>query len=83
MKVTLSTFLGITGNGFLEPYSANLYVDEWDELFEEWFPKKVVDGMKYVKELDPYLDYEIIAFHQTLNYGEIEIQDIYVRKIEE
>lgn len=38
--------------------------------------------MKYVKELDPYLDYEIIAFHQTLNYGEIESQDIYVRKIE-
>lgn len=83
MKVTLRTFLRITGNSILEPYSANLYVDEWDELFEEWFPKKVVDGMKYVKELDPYLDYEIIVFHQTLNYGEIESQDIYVRKIEE
>lgn len=40
MKVTLRTFLGITGNGFLEPYAANLYVDEWDELFEEWQPKK-------------------------------------------
>lgn len=83
MKVTLRTFLGITGNGFLEPYSANLYVDEWDELFEEWFPRKVINSMKHVKELEPYLDYEIIAFHQTLNYGEIESQDIYVRKIKE
>lgn len=40
MKVTLRTFLSITGNSILEPYTANLYVDEWDELFEEWFPKK-------------------------------------------
>lgn len=40
MKVTLRTFLRITGNSILEPYLANLYVDEWDELFEEWFPKK-------------------------------------------
>ena len=83
MKVTLRTFLGITENSILEPYTANLYVDEWDELFEEWSPKKVVDGMKYVKELDPYLDYEILVFHQTLNYSEIESQDIYVIKIEE
>lgn len=83
MKVTLRTFLGITGNGFLEPYAANLYVDEWDELFEEWQPKKVIDSMKHVSELEPYLDYEITDFHQELNYGEIESQDIYVRKIEE
>ena len=82
MKVTLRKFLDIVGNDFLEPYAANLYADEWDELFEEWFPRKVVDSMKYVKELEPYLDYEITAFHQTLNYGEIESQDIYVRKIE-
>lgn len=40
MKVTLRTFLGITGNGILEPYAVNLYVDEWDELFEEWQPKR-------------------------------------------
>lgn len=83
MKVTLSTFLGITVNGFLEPYSANLYVDEWDELFEEWQLKKVIDSMKHASELEPYLDYEITDFHQKLNYGEIESQDIYVRKIEE
>lgn len=83
MKVTLRTFLGITGNGFLESYTANLYVDEWDELFEEWQPKKVIDSMKHASELEPYLDYEITDFHQTLNYGEIESQDIYVRKIEE
>lgn len=83
MKVTLRTFLSITGNGILEPYTANLYVDEWDELFEEWQPKKVIDSMKHASELEPYLDYEITYFHQTLNYGEIESQDIYVRKIEE
>lgn len=83
MKVTLRTFLGITGNGILEPYAVNLYVDEWDELFEEWQPKKVIDSMKHASELDQYLDYEITDFHQELNYCEIESQDIYVRKIEE
>lgn len=83
MKVTLRTFLKITGNDFLEPYAANLYADEWDELFEEWQPRKVIDSMEHTSELEPYLDYEITDFHQELNYGEIESQDIYVRPIEQ
>ena len=82
MKVTLRKFLGIVGDNFLETYIACLYVEEWDELFEEWFPRKVVDSMKSMKEIEPYMEYEITVFHQTLNYGEIESQDIYVRKIE-
>lgn len=83
MKVTLRKFMDIVGDDFLETYIASLYIEEWDELFQEWFSKRVIDTMTSIDEIEPYMEYEITAFHQTLNYGEIEEQEIYVRKIEE
>lgn len=82
MKVTLRKFLEIVDGNFIEPYLANLYVDEWDELFEEWSPRMKLETIKGVSELEPYMDYEICNFHQTFRYGELISQDIYVRKIE-
>lgn len=83
MKVTLRKFLDIVGSNFIETYIACLYVYEWDELFEEWFPKMVAENIKTMEELEPYMDYEIVAFRQGLNYGQVDKQDIYVREIEE
>lgn len=82
-KITLRQFLEITGKDFIETWLANLYVDEWDGDFQEWFSKIRIKQIKNISELNPYMDYEITAFHQTLCYGEIDRQDIYVRKIEE
>lgn len=81
MKVTLKKFLEITGEEIIETYIANLYIEEWDDVFEEWFAKKKLENIVNVRELDPYMDYEITGFHQTVMY-EIDSQDIYVRKIE-
>ena len=80
MKVTLRKFLEITGEDIIQTWLANLYVDEYDELFEEWTPKIKIQYIKNVRELDPYMDYEIYNFEQSVCY-EIESQDIYVRKI--
>ena len=83
MKVTLRKFLDIVGTNFIETYITCLYVYEWDELFEEWFPKQLLQGFKSIEELEPYMDYEIVSFRQWLNYGQVDQQDIYVREIEE
>ena len=83
MKVTLKQFLEIVGEDFIETYLANLYIDEWDEDYQEWFSRIKIEHIKNINELNPYMDYEINAFHQTVDYGEIDRQDIYVRKINE
>lgn len=82
MKVTLRKFLEIVDGTLIEPFTANLYVDEWDELFEEWEPRLKLEAIRNVSELEPYMDYEIYNFHQTFRYGKLCSQDIYVRKIE-
>ena len=81
MKVTLRQFLEICNKGFIETYIANLYVDEWDVDFEEWFSRIKIENITSIEELEPYMDYEITGFEQTVCYGEIESQNIYVRKI--
>lgn len=81
MKVTLRQFLEICNKGFIETYIANLYVDEWDADFEEWFSRKKIEHIANIKELEPYMDYEITGFEQRVCYGEIDEQNIYIRKI--
>ena len=83
MKVTLRKFLDIVGTNFIDTYITCLYVYEWDELFEEWSPKQVLQGFKTIEVLEPYMDYEIVSFRQCLNYGQVDEQDIYIREIEE
>ena len=81
MKVTLKQFLEICNKGFIETYIANLYVEEWDEDFQEWFARMKIEHIANIKELEPYMDYEITGFYQGTCYGEVDRQDIYVRKI--
>lgn len=83
MKVSLRKFLEIVGNDFVETYVASLYVEEWDELFEEWTAKRKIEFIKDIKELEPYLDWEITALHQEVGYGELVEQEFYVKKSEE
>lgn len=83
MKVSLRKFLEIVGNDFVETYVASLYVEEWDELFEEWTAKRKIEFIKDIKELEPYLDWEITALHQEVGYGELVVQEFYVKKSEE
>ena len=83
MKVSLRKFLEIVGNDFVETYVASLYVEEWDELFEEWTAKRKIELIKDVKELEPYLDCEITSLHQEVAYGELVDQRFYVKKSEE
>ena len=79
--VTLSQFLEITNDGLIETYLASLFVEEWDEDYQQWFAKRKIDGIKNIKELEPYMSYEITGFYQGVEYGEIDRQEIYVRKI--
>lgn len=83
MKVSLRKFLEIVGNDFVETYVASLYVEEWDELFEEWTAKRKIELIKDVKELEPYLDWEITSLRQEVGYGEIIEQRFYVKESEE
>ena len=83
MKVSLRKFLEIVGNDFVETYVANLYVEEWDELFEEWTAKRKIELIVDVKELEPYLDWEITSLRQEVGYGEIVEQRFYVKESKE
>lgn len=80
-KIKLRDFLAIVNKGFIETYLANLYVEEWNEDFQEWFSQIKIQNISHIRELDPYMDYEITGFYQTVCYGEIDRQDIYVREI--
>ena len=79
MKVTLRKFLEIMGVNFV--YSTSLYVDEYDELFAEWYPKLKIKEITDISDLEPYTDYEIYAFRQCVFYDEIDSQNIYLRKM--
>lgn len=81
MKITLKQFLELCNKSFIETYIANLYVDEWDEDFQEWFSRIKIESITNIKELEPYMDYEITGFEQRTCYGEVVTQNIYVRKI--
>ena len=80
MKVTLEKFLDIVGESFIETYLCEIYVDEYDEDFEEYFPKKEVDCVKNLNQLNPYMNYEIYGFDQKVEWGEIVLQTIWLRE---
>lgn len=81
MKVSLRKFLEIVGDNFVATYVASLYIEEWDEIFKEWTAKKKIELIHSVRELEPYLDWEITAVNQDFNYGEICEQRFYIKKI--
>ena len=79
MKVTLRKFLDITGANFA--YSTSLYVDEYDELFAEWYPKLKIKEITGISDLEPYMDYEIYDFIIKSTLTKSICQNIYLRKM--
>lgn len=82
--VTLRQFCNICKN-VIAPYYCKVYIEKEDENYgtitdqiksfsrEEFF----IDE----KELEPYYDYEIIAFEQYFCYGELDDQYIYLMEV--
>lgn len=91
MKVTLRKFLEITGKNIIHEWLCIVYVEEYDEVYKEYFSKPAfakkgsheVGYVKDIKNLDPYMDYEIYKFDQEWSYGEVDTQYMYLRKIKE
>ena len=80
MKVTLKKFLDIVNKDFIETWLCEIYVDKYDEDFEQYFPIQEVDCVKNLNQLEPYMDYEIYGFDQKTEYGEVVRQTIWLRK---
>ena len=80
--ITLRQFLSIAPN-IIETYLCYVYVYTIDKKWgcEEC---KQVKTVRSINDLDEFLDdYYIEIFDQTVVYGEIESQDIYLRKIKD
>lgn len=93
MKVTLRKFLEITSKDIIHPYICNVYVDEYDKRFNQYFPELVKfpngnttsmnEHLCDINNLEPYMDYEIYGFDQEYFYGELDAQCIRLREIKE
>ena len=88
--VTLRQFLEITGNSLIEPWLCTVYISEYDEDYKGYFSQSIQfqsnKGYKDyylqdIKNLEPYMDYEIYGFDQEFYYGELDSQVIWLRKI--
>ena len=88
--VTLRQFLEITGNSLIEPWLCTVCISEYDEDYKEYFSKQIQFQsnkgygdyyLQNIKNLEPYMDYEIYGFDQEFYYGELDLQTIWLRKI--
>lgn len=83
-KVTLRRFLEIAPN-VVCPYICEVHIDEYMAEYGDVMcrPIKFGDGDSYwlkdIKNLEPYLDYEIYGFDQEYLYGELDRQVIWIR----
>ena len=85
-KVTLRRFLEIAPN-VICPYICEVQIEEYMAEYGDIMcrPIKFTDGvinsysLKDIKNLDPYLDYEIYGFDQEYLYGELDRQVIWIR----
>lgn len=89
-KVTLRRFLEIAPD-IISPWICKVYVEaymaEYKEIVSQ--PIKFYPGNEFheyalrdIKNLEPYLDYEIYNFEQEYSYGEVDMQVIRIRKME-
>ena len=71
----------------IEKYLCRVYVYEYDENFEDYFPKLVkFDGYTEIQDmraLDNFMDYEVVQFNQELHWGELDCQELYLKKVED
>ena len=83
----LREFLDLTENSVLCPGLCYVYVEEFNEQFKDYDANLVKFGDREhpnnMEDLNPYLDYEVRKFRQEYMYGEIDCQDLTLRKVEE
>lgn len=79
MLVTLRKFLEIAPD-IICPYICIVYLEYEDAKYGE-DSKVLFENLKDKKNLEPYLDYEILSFDQEYSWGELDRQVIWLREV--
>ena len=79
--VTLRDFIKIAPD-LIEPWCCRVVIEYNDEYYGR-DQKVLLNKFDKTSELDPYLDYEIIDFDQSFDYGELDEQFIALREVAE
>ena len=79
--VTLRDFIKIAPD-IIEPWCCRVVIEYNDEYYGR-DQKVLLNKFDKTSELDPYLDYEIIDFDQSFDYGELDEQFVVLREVAE
>ena len=79
--VTLRDFIKIAPD-LIEPWCCRVVIEYNDEYYGR-DQKVLLNKLDKTSELDPYLDYEIIDFDQSFDYGELDEQFVVLREVAE
>ena len=79
--VTLRDFIKIAPD-LIEPWCCRVVIEYNDEYYGR-DQKVLLNKFDMTSELDPYLDYEIIDFDQSFDYGELDEQFVVLREVAE
>lgn len=79
--VTLRDFIKIASD-LIEPWCCRVVIEYNDEYYGR-DQKVLLNKFDKASELDPYLDYEIIDFDQSFDYGELDEQFVVLREVAE
>ena len=79
--VTLRDFIKIAPD-LIEPWCCRVVIEYNDEYYGR-DQKVLLNKFDKTSELDPYLDYEIIDFDQSFDYGELDEQFVVLREVAE
>ena len=79
--VTLRDFIKIAPD-LIEPWCCRVVIEYNDEYYGR-DQKVLLNKFDKTSELDPYLDYEIIDFDQSCDYGELDEQFVVLREVAE
>lgn len=79
MIVTLRKFLEIASN-IICPYLCTVYLEYEDEIWGA-DSKVLFEELRDMKNLEPYLNYEIFSFKQKYRWGELDSQCIWLREV--
>ena len=79
--VTLREFIKIAPD-LIEPWCCRVVIEYNDEHYGR-DQKVLLNKFDKTSELDPYLDYEIIDFDQSFDYGELDEQFVVLREVAE
>ena len=79
--VTLRDFIKIAPD-LIEPWCCRVVI-EYNAEYYGRDQKVLLNKFDKTSELDPYLDYEIIDFDQSFDYGELDEQFVVLREVAE